>query len=84
MNVFTLYIQKSKIRSLAYFNGSGATPWVNHAKTFASAESAIHKWDETGRWPATESNCTRSQGVALGWYEPGPWPENLKLTSKPF
>jgi hypothetical protein len=34
------------------------------------AESAIHRRDEAGHWPATNnSNRTRTQGVALGWYE---------------
>ena len=52
-----------------------ATPWVKTPKTFASAEGAIHTPDDAGRWPATESNSARSQGVALGWYESGLRPE---------
>jgi hypothetical protein len=31
--------------------------------------------DEAGRWPATECKSTRTQGVALGSYEAGPWRE---------
>ena len=34
-----------------------------------------HEPYEAGRWPAVEQKRTETQGAALGWYEPGRWPE---------
>jgi len=31
---------------------------------------------DAGRWPAKEQTRTGTQGVALGWYESGLWPES--------
>ena len=52
----------------------GRRPGFIPHKPFRALKARFRR-DEAGRWPATESNRTRTQGVALGWYEPGPWPE---------
>jgi len=45
--------------------GGNALGW-SAKKTVTSAESAIHRKDEAGRWPATNSNRPPTQGVAAG------------------
>jgi hypothetical protein len=54
----------------------GQRPGLVGQKMMESAESAFHN-GEAGRWPASISYGTRTQGVALGWYEAGRWPERV-------
>ena len=58
-------------------------PGLTAKETTRSAESAIHRRDEAGRWPAINSNRTQTQGVALGWYDAGLWPEGVVRMSFP-
>ena len=50
-------------------------PWVHQPQTIPSAEGAIQGGMRQAVGLQPQSNRTQTQGVALGWYEAGRWPE---------